>query len=87
MYPQYAVARWLKAQINLKENYYKTDSTDAGTIGFGRVYPDDLWKIRYRVGNMISEKAPPYRRAIVEWKQPEWDADRLPDIGYVPVAP
>jgi hypothetical protein len=85
--PKYVIVMWLKEQISLKENYYKTDSTDAGTVDFSDVTAIDLWKLRYRIGEFLSKKAPPYRRALVEWKQPKWNPETLPDIGYVPVAP
>ncbi len=85
--PKYVVVKWLKEQINLEEKYYKTDSTDAGTAEFKDVTPIDLWKLRYRIGEFLSKKAPPYRRALVEWEQPKWNPETLPDIGYVRVAP
>jgi hypothetical protein len=84
---RFEIARWLKEQINLKENYYKANPTDAGTVDFSDVTSIDLWKLRYRIGEFLSKKPPPYRRALVEWKQPKWNLETLPDIGYVVPAP
>ena len=85
--PCYAVADWLKSQINLKEQYYKTSRQDAGTAVYGDISPMQLWNLRYRIGKFLSAKAPPYRRSLVDWKQPAWDPASLPDVGYVKTAP
>jgi hypothetical protein len=85
--PRHAVADWLKGQIELKEQYYKTSQQDAGTAVYGDISAMQLWELRYRIGKFLSAKAPPYRRSLVDWKQPQWDPARLPDVGYVEPAP
>ena len=85
--PRYAAAGWLNKMINLKGNVYRSYEADAGTIRFNKVDLMALWKIRFSIGKMISEKAPAYKRALVDWEIPLWDPNKLPDIGYVPIAP
>jgi hypothetical protein len=83
----HSVAAWLGEQISLQDSYYRGDTHESLTVGCGGISPMDLWKIRYRIGEFLSEKSPPYRRALVKREQPKWDPKRLPDIGYVSVAP
>jgi hypothetical protein len=85
--PRYAVAGWLNKMINLKGNVYRSYEADAGTVGFNNVDLMALWKMRFKIGKMISEKAPAYERALVDWETPLWDPTKLPDVGYVPIAP
>lgn len=85
--PRYAVAGWLGKMVDLDGEVFKSFDTDAGMVKFAKANPMALWQVRYRVGKTVSEKAPPYKRALVEWQTPEWNLARLPDIGYVPVAP
>ena len=73
--------------IDLKGTFYKSFRADTEMIEFDKISPLALWKIRYRLGEMLSKAAPEYRRSLVSWQQPEWNIDRLPDIGHVRVAP
>ena len=85
--PRYAVAGWLNKMVNISGKVYRSFGADAGTIRFDKVDSMVLWKIRYCIGKMVSDKAPAYKRALVDWETPLWDPKKLPDIGYVPVAP
>jgi len=85
--PRYAIVNWLNEIVNLEGIISKTYGGDAGTVAYKKVNPMKLWEIRYRVGKMLSDKAPAYRRSLVEWESPKWDERRLPDIGYVHVSP
>jgi hypothetical protein len=85
--PQYAVAGGLKQAIDLTGRVIKRSEEDAGIIRFERVDPTSLWQTRYRVGKMVSAKKPEYKRAIVTHPSPAIDLSKLPDIGYVKVAP
>jgi hypothetical protein len=85
--PRSAVADWLKENLPLAESYYKTDTEDAGTSEYKDVTALDVWRLRQRVGAFLSAKAPPYRRSLVEWKNPRWSEDILPEVGYASPAP
>ena len=85
--PRYVAARWLKEKLHLDEKVNKKAASDAGTIGFSDVTLADIRKIKMVLGKMLDKVAPPYRRALVDWKTPEWKPDQLPDIGYVRPAP
>jgi len=85
--PQYAVAGGLKQAIDLSGRVIKRSEEDAGIIRFDNVDPTSLWQMRYRVGKMVSAKKPEYKRALVEHTSPPIDLSKLPDIGYVKVAP
>jgi hypothetical protein len=85
--PQFAVAAGLKQTIDLSGRVIKRSEEDAGIIKFDKVDPTSLWQMRYRVGKMVSAKKPEYKRALVDHKSPPIDLSKLPDIGYVKVAP
>jgi len=85
--PRYAVAGWLRGVLNLEGSVYRASASAAGTMQFEDVNTTDLWKLRCRVGTMLSKKAPKYKRSLVDWETPSWDIKKLPDIGYVRVSP
>lgn len=85
--PRYAVADWLNKMIDLKGRVYRSFQGDAGTVKFDKIDTTILWEIRHRVGEMLSSKAPGYKRSLVDWETPAWDVKQLPDIGYARVSP
>ena len=84
--PRYTVENCLKDNLALKGKTRKLFADDAGTIGFS-VKGVDVWKTRCKIGEMLSKKAPPYKRALVEWDTPKTDMKKLPKIGHATVAP
>ena len=85
--PQYAVAAGLKQVVDMSGKVIKRSEEDAGIIKFDKVDPTSLWQMRCRVGKMVSAKKPEYKRALVNHASPAIDLAKLPDIGYVKVAP
>ena len=85
--PHYAVAGGVGRAVGLTGRVHKTSETDAGTIRFDRADPVALWALRTGAGRMVSAKRPPYRRCVRPMPSPPRDMARLPDIGYVRVAP
>jgi len=85
--PRYSVVGWLSKMTDLEGSIYNSYEADAGTVRFEKVNSMVLWKIRYCIGKMVSDKAPAYRRALLDFDTTKRDMRRLPDIGYVPVAP
>ena len=73
--------------IDLKGRLKRFSQKDAGTGELDKLDPSDLWELRYRVGKMISDNSPKYKRALVDWRTPAFGVKNLPDIGYVRVAP
>jgi hypothetical protein len=84
---RWVMADWLKKQLNLTGSVEKRSEQDAGTIIFKDATIAELWRLRYRIGSFLSQKSPPYKRALVQWESPKWEPERLPDIGYVSDAP
>ena len=46
-----------------------------------------IWNMKNRLGKMISDKAPAYRRSLVNYENPSWNVKTLPDLGYVHPSP
>lgn len=84
--PHHVVAGWLGKVID-EGAVSKSSEGDAGTLNFKRGTAVDLWKLRYRIGSALSEKAPEYRRVVYSPAKREFEPKRLPDIGYVRPAP
>ena len=85
--PRYAVANGMRKVVDTSARVLKTHEMDAGTISFRSASPQKLWELRVRAGAMISARGPAYKRSLVEFRTPESDLGRLPDIGYCRVAP
>ncbi len=82
-----ALKEWAETMIRLKREIRKISGDDAGTSVFEETDAAALWKLRYCVGKMLSEKGPVYKRKIVSDEMSQWNVKDIPDIGYVPVAP
>lgn len=85
--PQFAVAGGMKKLVDLQGKVIKRSEEDAGIIKFDKVDATSLWQMRCSVGEMLSAKKPEYKRALVDHRSPEFDMNKLPDIGYGKVAP
>ncbi len=85
--PRYAAADWLRHNVSLDADVSKAYENDAGTLTFAGADVTALWKLRYRLGKMLSDKAPAYKRSLVNREIPHREIKKLPDIGYVPVSP
>jgi hypothetical protein len=85
--PRYVVVGWLSKMTDLEGSVHRSYEADAGTVRFDNVNSTVLWKIRYCIGKMVSDKTPAYKRVLVDFDTTKRDMKRAPDIGYVPVAP
>ena len=85
--PLFAVAGGIKQRIDLAGKVHKTSESDAGTIRFDQASPAGLWKLRTAVAQMVAAKKPTYQRCVRAMPTPPPGAGRLPEIGYVRVAP
>lgn len=85
--PLFAVADGMQRIVDLSSNVHKTSETDAGTIRFDKADASALWKLRTRVGAMVSAKKPAFKRVVRPMPNVPRDMNALPDLGYVTVAP
>ncbi|HUS92975.1 MAG TPA: GDSL-type esterase/lipase family protein [Phycisphaerae bacterium] len=85
--PPYAVAGMLHRRIDLAGQVHKTSESDAGTLRFDKAGAAALWMLRADAAKVISAASPPYRRCIRPLPSPPIGAGRVPDLGYVRVAP
>jgi hypothetical protein len=46
-----------------------------------------IWKMKNRLGRMISNKVPEYRRSLVNYENSSWNVKKLPELGYVNPSP
>ncbi|QTA93882.1 glycoside hydrolase domain-containing protein [Desulfonema magnum] len=84
--PRFAVVKWLKNIIRLEGRVSKTSDSDAGTLTYDSGSPAELWKLRYSVGKMLSDRGPEYKRNMAKQKTSRY-IKKWPDVGYVPVSP
>lgn len=85
--PHFLLADWLSSFLNLEGKVQKTSAGDAGTPIFRGGDVEDLWGMRCRLGKMLSERGPVYRRSLVRWEKKTWDEKKLLPLGYTSVAP
>jgi len=83
--PRFAAAKWLKTFIPSEGKVCRTFADDAGTAFFYKKDDEkgdagDLWEMRYRVGKMLSDKAPPYKREIVNLRIHRDNHQNRPDL-------
>ena len=50
-----------------------TDGEDAGVIQFARLKPQDVWALRVRVGQVLSDAAPAPKRRPIDLRTPPRD--------------
>ena len=85
--PRYAAAKWLDNIIEQYSTPPQSPQANTEATEYQRIDLIDLQRLRYLLGEMISEKAPSYKRSLVNFESPKFDPESLPDIGYVAPAP
>ena len=83
--PRWAVGQKVREELHLAGERGGADPTaieDAGVINFARLKPQDLWALRVRVGQVLSEAKPAAKRRLVDLRTPPRDPSKLPP-GYV----
>jgi hypothetical protein len=79
--PRWAIAQSVRDALAVsgqKRSAGFTGGEDAGVIHFDRLRPQDLWALRFRVGEILSAAAPPPKRKLIELRPPPRDLARLP---------
>ncbi len=84
--PRWALGRRVREALQLAGQRQSTGfpGEDAGRIGFGRLRPQDLWALRLRIGEALSDAAPAPQRRLVDLRPPRRDPARLAP-GYVSI--
>ncbi|MCM2283281.1 MAG: DUF4091 domain-containing protein [Desulfobacula sp.] len=85
--PRYKISNWLNQELNTKNSVLKLDDADAGTAMFDHISPSALWRVRNQAGQMISDKAPAYERALMIHDTPSWSSKNTSRLGYVLPSP
>ena len=79
--PRWAVGRQVRAALNLagtRQGTGITGAEDAGRIDYARLRPQDLWALRVRVGEVLSQAHPAPARQLVDFRTPRRDPEHLP---------
>jgi len=85
--PRWAVGERVREALHLSGERKGTGFTggeDAGVVAFTRLKPQDVWALRVRVGEALSEAAPPAKRRLIDLRTPPRDPAHLAP-GYVSV--
>jgi hypothetical protein len=86
--PRWAVGRQVRAALNLAGTRHGTGldvAEDAGRIDYARLRPQDLWALRVRIGEALSQAHPAPARKLVDFRTPRRDPEHLPaaEVGEV----
>src|SRR5205823_12716017 len=70
--PQWAAGRSVREALNLvgKRTGTGFGGEDAGRIDYGKLRPQDLWALRMRIGQALSDAKPVPKRKLVEMRTP-----------------
>jgi hypothetical protein len=83
--PRWAVGQRVREALHLVAERQGTGvatGEDAGRMEYGRLRPQDLWALRVRLGQVLSDLHPAPRRRLIELRTPPRDASR-PAPGLV----
>jgi hypothetical protein len=83
--PRWSVGRQVRAALGLAGTRQATGFTggeDAGRIDYARLRPRDLWALRIRIGEALSQAHPAFARKVVDFRTPPRDLEHLP-AAYV----
>jgi hypothetical protein len=82
--PRWAVAQRVREELRLAGTRAGTGfrGEDAGVVRYARLLPEDVWRLRVRVGSALSAAHPEPKRRLVDLRTPPRDPSRLTP-GYV----
>jgi hypothetical protein len=88
--PRWAVGQRAREALHLVAERRGTGLVaveDAGVIHFGKLLPQDLWSLRMRVGQALSDARPKPQRQVVDLRTPKRDPNHLsPGLARTPSA-
>jgi hypothetical protein len=84
--PRWAVGQRVREALHLNGQRKDTGyaGEDAGVIHFAQLKPQDVWALRVRLGEVLSDAAPAPKRRLVELRTPRRHPEKL-SPGYVSV--
>ncbi len=88
--PRWAVGQRVRQALRLVGQRKGTGfvGEDAGVIHFAQLKPQDVWALRVRIGEVLSEAAPAPKRRLIELRTPPRHPERIPyryvSVGEVP---
>ncbi len=85
--PRYKISNWLNQELNVKKSILKIDDADAGTVLYDQIYPSSLWRVRNQIGQLISDKAPAYERALIIHNTQPWSSKNISPLGHALPSP
>ena len=88
--PRWAVGRQVREALHLEAERQGTgvaDAEDAGRLHYARLRSQDLWALRLRIGEALSDAHPAPRRKLVDFKTPRRDPSRLSPGEVSVIAP
>lgn len=78
--PRWAIGQKVREELHLSGERGVGDPKaveDAGVIHFSRLKPQDLWALRVRIGQLLSDLKPAAKRRLVELRTPPRDVSKL----------
>jgi hypothetical protein len=78
--PHWAIAERVREALHLAGTRAGTGfqgGEDAGVMRYGRLRPQDVWRLRVQIGTALSAAHPEPRRRVVELKTPPRAPSRL----------
>ena len=81
--PRFAVSRTVRETLKLSATSRRSSEDDAGTVSFASVAPEDLWRLRIRIGAMLDQRHPEAKAKWIDLTPPARRTEALPCIGYV----
>jgi hypothetical protein len=77
--PRWAIGRRVREALRLAAQRKGTGHAgeDAGVIDFARLRPQDVWALRVRVGQVLSDAAPAPKRKLIELRTPPRNLESL----------
>ncbi len=79
--PRWAVGSQVRAALSLAGQRRGTGfegGEDAGRIDYGRLRPQDLWALRFAIGQFLSQAHPAAKSKLVDFRAPRRDPGKLP---------
>jgi len=79
--PRWAVGSQVRAALSLAGTRRGTGfegGEDAGRIDYGRLRPQDVWALRFAIGESLAQSHPAPRSKLVDFRTPRRDPDKLP---------
>jgi hypothetical protein len=79
--PRWAVGAQVRAALGLAGKRQGTrflGGEDAGRIDYGRLRPQDVWALRFVIGESLSQSHPAAKGKLVDFRTPRRDPDELP---------